>query len=1295
MQKRIFLEKKTEYAGDAGRMYHFITERLRLHAVSEVRLLRCLLIDGWKDAMDVCLPKTVYMDERTEQLRCEEDVRRDAQQNGVLCISTVSLFRHPAETLTEAAIRTILGDSSIGYNSGMGSGISCRQADIILLKGDIPEDGIAALRRYFINPASEAEIDLWASDMGLLPPAPTDRSAADAVLRGFRQLDSEALALFMRRLHFHMTEEDMRFVQSYFTVEEKRDPTILEVRMIDIYWSDHCRHITFLTALQELQIEDPVISASFESYLSARESLYGTRPKNITLMDIATLPEKYFRREGRLLQHVETGEKNACTMRVGVRVTRRTVPSLPDSPKTVDVIPWLLHFKNETHNYATEHAPYLGAAASFGATICDPLSARGEVFAAMRLSGSSFPDDDSRKTFFGRQPQYKMSVDSADGFASYGAQCGVPVGYAREWLNEGFAARHMEVCLTAAAVPESEYHAGKPIPGDVILLVGAPTGRDGMGGALTASASGDFFGESAGSTVLGSGRFSSPVRYTVPMCDAQIGRALLRLMRNPALMRCIKRASDVGAGGIGVAAGELADGVRIDLDHIPTGADDFGGRQFTPYEIAVSETLGRLLLVVPSIHAPTVLQLAEAEDLSAHMIGIVTAERRFRMVWHERTVLSLSRDFLDSNGAEKRIGAYIPMMRLQDLERSGPAGNTGADLARSYVKTMMQSEVRSQKSLLFRMDQTAGGRMAFLPFGGRRMLTPLDFMAVRMPVGAEEFSETCAVFSYGYLPSLSEKSPYHGGYYAVLEAVCRMAAAGISIDTIMLSLQEYFPAVEGDPVRYGVPLASMLGAFQAQMDLGIAAIGGKDSMSGTDEAGDVPPTLIAFAVSAAEQSILCTPEMKKSGSRVYLLSPTMEETHLPDTEDMRGLFAYLASLHVGQKILSCMAVGAGGIAATVAQMCFGNQIGFNFENSLSLHSLFEARYGAFLVETDSPLRGQLIGYTKDTANLLIGDTTLPLTLLFDAWQKPQEKMYRPTSNAEDVNIVAGFPCRSHRFFSPAVAVAHPRVLLPIFPGTNGEDVLGARFAVQGFEVKKFLFRCRTPQERESSIQDLCRLLSETNILALSGGSYSAKANMPDPTAAFVGALFADVSLAEMLRRLRERDDVLFFGIGEGFAELLAMGAFALPAIGRPVRDGGIGISLTENLCGSFASQMVRVKVMSTASPWMRFSAVGDVYTLPIASRAGRCLLPDDTVLELAAGGQIAAQYVDADGNPTMDRRWNPFSSEYAVEGVFSADGRVYGRMAHCDRVDNTLCVNVPGNKLHDIFRAAMEYYKIN
>ena len=654
-----------------------------------------------------------------------------------------------------------------------------------------------------------------------------------------------------------------------------------------------------------------------------------------------------------------------------------------------------------------------------------------------------------------------------------------------------------------------------------------------------------------------------------------------------------------------------------------------------PYEIAVSETQGRMLLVIPSTRLNDVIRIAAQEDLEAVLIGTVTAERRFRMRFWDRSLLSLSREFLDAAGAERRVGARIPRADTAKMYRSVSDRLSGEDLAERYLRVMMHPEVASQKRLSERFDTTAGGRTVMLPLCGKKMLTPTGYMAYRFPSVSMGMGDThtTAVFSTGYLPRYAVQSPYHGAYLAVLQVICRFAAAGIPSSDMVLSLQEYFPCVGDDPERFGMPMAAMLGAFRAQMDYEVAAIGGKDSMNGTSDRGDVPPTVIAFGAAGREQEQLITPDFKKAGSRVYLLMPEYTDHHLPIAEDERGLLRYLRRLFDMDAVLSCCPIGSGGVAATVAMMCFGNQIGFNYETVPPVKTLFEDKPGAFLVETDRELRGVFLGYTKDSANILIGGASIPLSVLSAVWQKPEEKLYAAETAGEPVSpIVPAFPMTKHSVAAPRVCLPKPRVLLPVLPYITGEDILAARFAE---------------------------------------------------------AVFSQPHLSDALYRFRERSETLTLGLGEGFRMLLAS-----PLLRGDIGDEDERLSLAENPCGHLVSKPVRVRIMSVNSPWMRFCESGEIYTLPVASKAGRCLIPGELVLNMGARGQIAGQYVDEDHNPTMDTARNPFASEYAVEGIFSRDGRVMGRMTHPDRVDDSLCINVPGAKELRIFDAAMEYYKI-
>ncbi len=1287
MRHRIFIEKKTEYAYAARRLYRHLTEHYGMHTVTEVRILRCLIFDMTAELSDI--PGHMLIDPATEQFVAEALVRKQIQREDCVCHCVIPLFRRPAEQLTERALRMM--DLSVTEEDAMSEEqLYFRQADVFLIYGATSDADRVRLKRLLINPASTAELPLFTT--GTLPPLSQQTVDDWMPIRDFRMMDKEALTMFAVEENYRMSTDDLLFIQSYFCVEEKRDPGRFELRMIDTYWSDHCRHITFLTAVQDLMIEDPEIAETFEMYLDTREALYGARPKNITLMDIATVAEKYLSREGKMPRIVETGERNAFTVRATVR--RRAEEEKNGRDETTGV-PWLLHFKNETHNYSTEKDPYFGAFSSFGATIADPLSARAEVFAAMRISGSASWLPQLSEDGKIREPErhaqaLRLGQEAADGFSAFGVQSGIPTGYVCEYLHPGFAAKHMEVCFSAAAAPVEGYLSEKPIPGDVIVLVGAKTGRDGLGGGLSASAG------RADKTLTS--RRGERLTYTSQIGDPLSARALVRLMRRRDLMKLVKRAEDISSGGLAVAAAELAEGVRIDLDRVPTTVSDriSAGHVMGPYEIAFSETQGRMLLVIPSTQLAQVIHIAAQEDLEATLIGTVTAERRFRMRWWDRSLLSLSRDFLDAAGAERRIGAHITKADTENMYRAVSDRLIGEDLSERYLRAMMHPEVASQKLLTERFDTTAGGRTVMLPLCGKKMLTPTGYMAFRFPSVSMGMGDThtCAVFSAGYLPRYAVQSPYHGAYLAVLQVICRFAAAGIPASEIVLSLQEYFPCVGDDPDRFGVPMAAMLGAFRAQMDYEVAAIGGKDSMNGTSELGDVPPTVIAFGAAVREQEQLMTPDFKKAGSRVYLLMPEYTDSHLPAAEDERGLLRYLQQLFDMDAVLSCCPIGSGGVAATVAMMCFGNQIGFNYETVPPIKMLFEDKPGAFLVETNRELRGVLLGYTKDTANILIGGASIPLSLLAAVWQKPEEKLYAAEAVQETgASIVPAFPFPKHSVARPYVSLPTPRVLLPVLPYITGEDAMAARFAKAGFEPIRMLFSCRSQQAFRQACEEFAALLGETQVLAFSGGSYPDYGSVPaaaaDPAARFAQAVFAQPQLSDALNRFKERPETLTLGLGEGFRMLLA----------SPLLTDEIGyeeerLSLAENPCGHLISKPVRVRIMSVDSPWMRFCESGEIYTLPVASRAGRCLIPGELVLEMGARGQIAGQYVDADHNPTMHPAWNPFASDYAVEGVFSADGRIMGRMTHPDRVDDSLCINAPGAKEMRIFDAAMEYYKI-
>lgn len=1284
MRYRIFIEKKNEYAYAARRLFHHLTEQCGMHTVNDVRILRCLIIDT--EQAGSAIPTEMLYDPATETYVQEDAVRPLVNRDDNVFCCVIPLFRRPAEQLTENALRMMLSENRTTDDIAPdGEQLYFRQADVFVIGGIRDNKDRARVKKLLVNPASAAELPLFTTET--LPPQSQFTDDDWMPIREFRSMDAEELMMLAVEENFSMSSDDLRFVQSYFRVEEKRDPLLFEMRMIDTYWSDHCRHITFLTAIQDLSIEDPEIAQTFELYLDTREVLYGMRPKNITLMDTATIAEKYLTREGKIPRIVQSGERNAFT--VHATVWERDIQK-----KSAEAVPttWLLHFKNETHNHSTEKDPYFGAFSSFGATIADPLSARAEVFASMRLSGVNSwltpINHNDKEALDGRAAAQRLSLESAAGFAAFGVQSGIPTGYIHEYLHPDFAAKHMEVCFTAAAAPAEDAFCAVPIPGDIILLVGAGTGRDGLGGGLSASAGRTSYQMAS--------RRGERQTYTTQMGDPQAVRALVRLMRRRDLMKLVKRAEDISSGGLAVAAAELADGVRIDLDRVPTlNSERIGiGNPMGPYEIAFSETQARMLLVISSIHQDAVAKIAAEEDLDVTLIGTVTAERRCRMRWWGRNLLSLSRDFLDAAGAERRTAARIQRADTENMYRTIADSLVGEDITECYLRVMMHPEVASQKLLSERFDTTAGGRTVLLPFGGQHMLTPTGYMAYRFPTTGMGDTHTTAVFCSGYLPRYAVQSPYHGAYLAVLQVICRFAAAGIAAKDIVLSLQEYFPTVGEDAARFGLPMAAMLGAFRAQMDYEVAAIGGKDSMNGTSDRGDVPPTVIAFGTAVAEQEDLITPEFKKAGSRVYLLTPNYTDSHLPEVEDERGLLRYLHKLHRRGAVLSCSPIGSGGIAATVAQMCFGNHIGFNYETVPPLKILFEDKPGAFLIETDEELRGVLLGYTKDSANILIGGSGIPLSLLAAVWQKPSEKLYASDVTQESTKpITPAFPQAKHSLARPYVSLPKPRVLLPVFPFITGEDVMAARFAEAGFEPIRMLFSCRSKEAIGQSAVQLASLLDEVQVLAFAGGSYPDYSSIPaaaaDPAARFANAVFARPALHDALQRFRERRETLTIGLGEGFRMLLASSMLA-----EDVTLDGERMTLAENPCGHLVAKPVRVRIMSVDSPWMRFCESGDLYTLPVASKAGRCLIPGELVLELGARGQIAGQYVDADNNPTMDSAWNPFGSDYAVEGIFSRDGRVMGRMTHPDRVDNSLCINIPGVKELRIFDAAMEYYKI-
>ena len=1149
-----------------------------------------------------------------------------------------------------------------------------RSARVYLLYGKLSEAEIAEIRKYVINPVEAREASLELPETLRTEYAiPTEV----AVLNGFSTLDRAGLEKFVKDYGLAMDTDDIAFCQAYFR-EEGREPTITEIRMLDTYWSDHCRHTTFLTEIDSVSFDhngdgkDAVLEAAWNRYLAVRKEL-GREEKPICLMDLATVAAKALRKQGKLEKLDESEEINACTVKMDVTV---------DGKKE----PWLLLFKNETHNHPTEIEPFGGAATCIGGAIRDPLSGRAYVYGAMRVTGAADPTKPVEETIPGKLPQRKLVTTAAAGYSSYGNQIGLATGIVDEIYDPGYAAKRMEIGAVIAAAPQENVRRERPAPGDVVILLGGATGRDGIGGATGSS--------------------KAHNAHSVETCGAEVQkgnapeeRKLQRLFRNGKACRMIKRCNDFGAGGVSVAIGELADGLDIDLNAVPKKYDGLDGT-----ELAISESQERMAVVVAAEDAEAFLKLAAAENLQATPVAKVKEEPRLTMRWNEKTIVDISRAFLNSNGAPKHTVITPEKSRPVQTAAEGAAAGSFAEELQRAAESL---SVCSRQGLSERFDSTIGAGTVLMPFGGVNQLTPIQAMVQKVSL-EKGHTDDCTLMAWGYDPKIAFASPYHGAYLAVVESVSKLIAAGASFEDVYLTFQEYFEKPGTDGRRWGKPLAALLGAFDAQMNLGVAAIGGKDSMSGSFENLDVPPTLVSFAVTTGKTGEIISSEFKTPGHPVAVLEPERDEEGLPKTESLLAIFAQVNALIRAGKIVACRTGEAGGPAISAMKMGFGNGLGLAFAEAWRQEELFCPGYGSFIVELTEELPvGRLLGHVTGGSQPGFSwqGSRAELGEVYLRYRDKLEKVY-PTLNpewdeqakAEAASMTGSTETRGAdrtRVFryeakawpAPAVRTAKPKVLIPAFPGTNCEYDSARAVEDAGAAAEIFVIRNRSAEEIARSAEDFAVRVRESQMIFIPGGFSGG--DEPDGSAKFITAFFRNPGVKDVVTELLERRDGLMCGICNGFQALIKLG---LVPFGKIMETDEHCPTLTFNTIGRHQSRIVRTRVASNKSPWLRLAETGGIYSMPISHGEGRFLAEESVIRELEQNGQIATQYVDLEGNPTMDLRFNPNGSLYAIEGITSPDGRVFGKMGHSERVGKDLYKNVPGNYDIRMFESAVKYF---
>jgi phosphoribosylformylglycinamidine synthase len=1251
--KRIYVEKKSDYAISAKDLLSDIRENLGIEKLTNLRIINRYDTSGITD-MEYTSAKNTIFSEPTVDNSFDETIEID-NNNRLFAIEYLP-GQYDQRADSAAQCLQILTQKERP---------EVRTAKIIVLSGNISDSEFEKIKNYCINPLESREAALEKPEsleaIQLIPEKVKE-------VRAFTQHTEEELAKLMNDMGFAMNFEDLKFCQEYFKDTEKRNPTVTELRVIDTYWSDHCRHTTFHTAIEGIEIEkgkySEAIEGALKRYLEARDYVYGESKRDINLMDVAVIGMKELKKKGLLNDLEVSDEINACSITVNADIDGNQEE-------------WLVMFKNETHNHPTEIEPFGGAATCLGGAIRDPLSGRSYVYGAMRVTGSADPRASVAETLPGKLPQRKITTGAAAGYSSYGNQIGLATGQVTEIYDEAFVAKRMEIGAVIGAAPKNSVVRKAPVEGDLIILLGGRTGRDGCGGATGSS--------------------KEHTEESIESCGAEVQkgnapteRKIQRLFRNPVVSRLIKKCNDFGAGGISVAIGELADGLFIDLDVVPKKYEGLDGT-----ELAISESQERMAVLVAAEDAQKLIGYAAEENLEAVVVARVTPDNRLRMQWRGQTIVDISRDFLNTNGVRQSTQVVVKSPSSESFfEKLQISGNHGNSLKETWLESLKDLNICSQKGLAERFDSTVGAGTILMPFGGKHQETPAEGLAMKLPV-ISGVTNTATLMTYGYNPKLAKWSPFHGAVYAVVEAVAKVAALGGDYSKIRLTLQEYFEKLGKDPEKWGKPMSALLGAFYAQMMLGIPAIGGKDSMSGTFKDINVPPTLVAFAVDVAEADKIVSQEFKKDGSTVVLLKADRDSEELPDFERLHNIYSKVSELTEKGLVLSSGAIKFGGVAVSVSKMCFGNSLGFTFDESFEEKRLFTPDYGSIILELESThdlnkLFGntayEIIGSTKREQSINIGGIEIVLEEALHAWKSPLERIF-PASMKEMEEKPQNILYKSEKIVSSSVKVARPRVFIPVFPGTNSEYDTAKAFEKAGGITEQLVFRNIKASDIEASIKEMVKSINNTQIIALPGG-FSA-GDEPDGAGKFIATVFRNPVVKEAVMRLLYERDGLVLGICNGFQTLIKLGLLPYGEI-KDIDESSP--TLTYNTIGRHVSGMVRTKVVSTLSPWLNKSKAGDIHTIAVSHGEGRFAASKAVVAELIKNGQVATQYVNLMDDPAYDGVFNPNGSAVAIEGITSPDGRIFGKMGHSERTGENIAKNIPGDKDQKIFAAGVEYF---
>jgi len=1268
--RRVYVEKKKDYAVRAKELKEEFADYLSLKTIENVRVLIRYDIENLDEATYKKSLGIVFSEPPVDLLY-EEDFPLDSDEREFSVEYLPGQFDQRADSAIQC-VKLLNKEAEPVIQS----------ATTYVVKGQLTDKEFEEIKAYLINPVDSREA-LRDKPETIVQTFPEPEDVK--IFEGFISMPENELNDLYSSLNLAMTFKDFLFIRKYFSEEEKRNPSVTEIRMLDTYWSDHCRHTTFLTELTEVSFEEgkyttPLVN-SFNDYKENFATLYKDRDdKYICLMDIALMGMKKLREMGKLTDMEVSDEINACSIVVPVEET------LADGTKHTEE--WLIFFKNETHNHPTEIEPFGGAATCLGGAIRDPLSGRGYVYQAMRVTGAADPTLPLSETLSGKLPQRKIVTGAAAGYSSYGNQIGLATGLVDEIYHPDYVAKRLEIGAVMGAARRKNVIRENSDPGDQIILLGGRTGRDGIGGATGSS--------------------KSHTTQSIDTCGAEVQkgnapteRKIQRFFRRPEITKLIKKCNDFGAGGVSVAIGELAAGLHINLDKVPK---KYAGLDGT--EIAISESQERMAIVVDSKDVAAMLKFADEENLEAVVVAEVTKEPRLVMEWRGKEIVNISRAFIDTNGARSEAKARVKAPAPDRFYENHDRKFEGKSLKEAWLSVLSDLNACGKKGLVERFDSSIGAATVTMPFGGKYQLSPIQTMTAKLPNDLGE-SDVVTLMSYGFDPYISKESPYHGAVYAVINSVAKIVAAGGDMSKIHFTFQEYFKRLGDKAERWGEPLAALLGAYEAQMKLGLASIGGKDSMSGSFNDIDVPPTLVSFAVDTGNANDIISPELKKAGNVLVKFEIDENEYRLPVFEKLIEDYNKITNLIHKKCIVSAYALGRYGVSEAVSKMAFGNKLGVKFDESITERDCFKPDFSGIVAEVSadcldevmkSGLNVTKLGEVTDSGKFQFANASIDIEEMLNSWQERLEKVYptktgekaaKPEENIYDVRKEAGFtPVSEGKLYVAKNKVAKPRVFIPVFPGTNCEYDLTKAFTKAGAEVETVVFKNLNAENIKDSVEEYVRAIKNSQIIMFPGG-FSA-GDEPDGSAKFIASVFRNPQIAEETNRLLKERDGLILGICNGFQALIKLGLVPYGEITEIKEDSP---TLTTNKIGRHISQSVYTKAVTNKSPWLMNVRLGEVYSIPASHGEGRFVANEEWLKKLSANGQIAFQYADAEGNVTMDCSFNPNGSYNAVEGIISPDGRVLGKMCHSERIGKNVAINIVGEKDQGIFESGVEYFR--